>query len=62
MVGTLFVGVNVLDCTGDAPFPGEVLVQENRITAVCRGDETLPRDNVRIVDGGVEELSVGVEE
>ena len=52
MVGTLFVGVNVLDCTGDAPFPGEVLVQENRITAVCRGDETLPRDNVRIVDGG----------
>lgn len=52
MAGTLCVGVNVLDCTGDAPFPGEVLVEQNRITAVCRGDETLPRDNVRIVDGG----------
>ncbi len=49
---TLFTNVNVLDCTGAAPFRGEVLVDGSRIAAVARDGESLPRDNAVIVDGG----------
>lgn len=52
MKGTLFADVNVLDCSGESPYPGEVLVEGNRITAVRRGKGVLPRDNVRVIDGG----------
>jgi imidazolonepropionase-like amidohydrolase len=51
MAGTLFANVNVLDCTGDDPYRGEVLVQGNRITAIGRGDQKLPRDDVQVIDG-----------
>jgi len=50
MAGILFARVNVLDCTGDKPYPGEVLVEDNRITAVRPGEGVLPRDNVRVID------------
>ena len=49
---TLFANVNVLDCTGAAPFRGEVLVDGSRIAAVARDGESLPRGNAVIVDGG----------
>lgn len=52
MSRTLFVRVNVLDCSGENPFPGEVLVEGNRITAVRRGEGILSRDKAQIVDGG----------
>lgn len=52
MTGTLFTRVNVLDCSGEDPFPGEVLVQGNRITAVGRGEDSLSRDDVEVIDGG----------
>ena len=48
----LFVGVNVLDCTGADPFPGEVLVEGNRVSAVGREANSLSRDDATIIDGG----------
>jgi len=44
----LFTGIQVLDC----PYPGEVLIQDNRIVAISRDGNSLPRDAVQIVDGG----------
>ena len=32
----LFTNVTVLDCSGDEPFSGEVLVEGNEIVAVAR--------------------------
>jgi imidazolonepropionase-like amidohydrolase len=52
MAKTLFTGVTILDCGGSEPYPGEVLVEGNRITAVARGTGSLPRENVEVVDGG----------
>jgi imidazolonepropionase-like amidohydrolase len=52
MSKTLFTNLNVLDCTGAEPYLGEVLVDGERITAVARSDDPLPRDDGRIVDGG----------
>jgi imidazolonepropionase-like amidohydrolase len=51
MTGTLFTGVNVLDCTGAVPYAAEVLVQGNRITSI-RQDGSLSRSDVRVIDGG----------
>ena len=52
MSGILFTGVNVLDCTGATPFPGEVLVEGNRIQAVARDGNTFSREGVQVIDGG----------
>ncbi|MFH0180249.1 amidohydrolase family protein [Streptomyces cacaoi] len=49
---TLFTDVQVFDGTGREPFPAEVLVEGNRITAVT---DRLPRDRraaARVIDGG----------
>ncbi|MFD9434684.1 amidohydrolase family protein [Streptomyces sp. NPDC060002] len=49
---TLFTDVQVFDGTGRDPFPAEVLVEGNRITAVA---DRLPRDRraaARVIDGG----------
>ncbi|MFP6678467.1 MAG: hypothetical protein VB878_25485, partial [Pirellulaceae bacterium] len=51
MADILFTRVNVLDCTGDDPFQGEVLVRDNRIATVARAGQSLPRDGVKVVDG-----------
>ncbi|MFE6823376.1 amidohydrolase family protein [Streptomyces sp. NPDC057690] len=52
MKPTLFTDVLVFDGTGRDPFPAEVLVEGNRITAVA---DRLPRDRraaARVIDGG----------
>ena len=36
---TLFVNVGVWDATGAATYPGEVLVEGNRISKVAKGSE-----------------------
>lgn len=51
MPKTLFTNVNILDCTGEPPYLGEVLIDGNRITDVHRGAAALPRDNVQLFDG-----------
>ena len=47
----LFTNVTVLDCSGDEPFRGEVLVEGNEIVAVARDGESLQRDGAEIIDG-----------
>ena len=48
----LFTGIQILDCSGAAPYPGEVLVQDNRIVAIGRDGTSLNRGDLQIVDGG----------
>jgi imidazolonepropionase-like amidohydrolase len=60
--GTLFTGVKIFDGSGAALFPGEVLVRGNRITAVARGDERLPRDGAAEIDGAGRTLMPGMVE
>ena len=48
----LFTNITVLDCSGDEPFCGEVLVEGNEIVAVARNGESLQRDGAEIIDGG----------
>lgn len=52
MTKTLFTNVNILDCTGEPPYLGEVLIDGNRIVSVHRGAAALLRDNVQVIDGG----------
>ncbi|MFF7475967.1 amidohydrolase family protein [Streptomyces sp. NPDC008092] len=52
MTSTLFTDVHVFDGTGHDPFPAQVLVEGNRVTAVA---EHIPRDlaaAARVIDGG----------
>ena len=52
MARTLFSRVRVLDCTGADPFPGDVLVENQRIAAVVPGGGYRPEGDVQVVDGG----------
>lgn len=52
MPKTLFTRVRILDCSGDEPFDGELLVEGNRIAAIGRGEKSLARDGVDLIDGG----------
>lgn len=51
MAGTLFANVQVLSCTGEAPFFGDVLIEKNRIARVTRNEEAIPREGHRVVEG-----------
>jgi imidazolonepropionase-like amidohydrolase len=62
MSGFLFTDVRIFDGTGAALFPGEVLVRGNRIEALARGNERLPRDGVQIIDGKGRTLMPGMVE
>ncbi len=59
----LFVNTRVFDGSGAKPYAGEVLVQGNRIAAIARaGEEPLPRDNARVIDGAGATLMPGLTE
>lgn len=62
MSGTLFADVMIFDGSGAALFPGEVLVRGERIEAVARGDERLPREGVAVVEGKGRTLMPGMVE
>jgi imidazolonepropionase-like amidohydrolase len=65
MADVLFSNVRILDGTGAAPYPGEVLVQGNRIRRVARasaGARTLPVAGVITVDGAGATLMPGLVE
>ena len=51
MPGVLFTDVQVLDCTGVDPYPGEVLVQGETITGVAAAGNNLSRENVQLIRG-----------
>lgn len=46
-----FVDVRVLDCTAGAPFAGEVLVNDNRITRIVRSPERIDAASAQRIDG-----------
>jgi imidazolonepropionase-like amidohydrolase len=60
MANTLFTNVQVFDGNMSQLFPGEVLVQGNRIRSVARTPERLPRDGATIVDAGGATLMPGL--
>jgi imidazolonepropionase-like amidohydrolase len=56
----LFKNVNVLDCTGAAPYVGQVMVEGNRVKAVAPQGSTIPAEGARVVDGGGATLMPGL--
>jgi imidazolonepropionase-like amidohydrolase len=58
----LFINVMVFDGSGSASFPGEVLVQGNRIKAVAKGRNQLKADDAEVIDGGGATLMPGLTE
>jgi len=60
MSRVLFTNVTILECTGAEPYPGEVLVEGTRITAVARGANQLSRDVVEVIDGEGSTLMPGL--
>src|SRR5713226_1633284 len=61
MNGTLIANTTILDGSGAAPYPGDVLVEGSRIVAVQRGGG-LPRGEVRVIDGAGATLMPGLVE
>ncbi|HYL19148.1 MAG TPA: amidohydrolase family protein, partial [Burkholderiales bacterium] len=62
MTKVLFTNVNVLDCTGAAPYAGQMLIEGNRIKAVARAPGAVARNGARIVDGHGATLMPGLVE
>jgi imidazolonepropionase-like amidohydrolase len=59
----LFKNIRVFDGSGADPFPGEVLVKENRIAAVTRaGSSTAGADGAWVIDGAGAMLMPGMTE
>ena len=62
MTSVLFTNVRIFDGTGALAYPGEVLVQGNRISRIARGARALPTAGVTTVDGGGATLMPGLVE
>lgn len=62
MSSTLFTNVRIIDGSGEAPFPGEVLVQGNRISRITRGGRSMPMSGASVVDGAGATLMPGMTE
>jgi N-acyl-D-aspartate/D-glutamate deacylase len=63
MPRTLFTNVSIFDGSGQSSFPGEVLVQGNRIKTVAKGKDQIDRSLVEeVVDGGGATLMPGLTE
>ena len=62
MSASLITNVAIFDGSGAPSFPGEVLVEGNRIRAVARGFEQIARDGAEIVEGGGATLMPGMVE
>ena len=57
----LFTNVLIFDGEGTDPFPGEVLVEGNRIRKVAHGNG-IARDGAAVIDGGGNTLMPGMTE
>ena len=63
MPRTLFTNVSVFDGSGQSSFPGEVLVQGNRIRTVAKGNDQIDSSLAEeVVDGGGATLMPGLTE
>src|SRR5436190_21728086 len=58
----LFANVGIFDGTGDDIYPGEVLVEGNRIKTVARGRNQIARDGCEVFDGAGGTLMPGLTE
>ncbi|HUH00617.1 MAG TPA: amidohydrolase family protein, partial [Kofleriaceae bacterium] len=62
MTSQLFTNVAIFDATGRTPFPGEVLIEGNRIRTVAEGRGLIARDGASVVDGQGMTLMPGMTE
>jgi imidazolonepropionase-like amidohydrolase len=62
MGNVLFTNVRIIDGTGAAPFPGEVLVQGNRVSRITRGTRAAPVAGATVIDGAGATLMPGMTE
>src|SRR5579872_5819305 len=62
MTRTLFTNVSIIDGSGAAPFPGQVLLEGNRIAAVARLGESVAADGAERIDGDGATLMPGLVE
>jgi imidazolonepropionase-like amidohydrolase len=63
MTAYLFRNVTVWDGVNDEPYPGEVLVDGNRVTTVARGRDAISAENAaQVIDGGGQFLMPGLVE
>jgi imidazolonepropionase-like amidohydrolase len=60
MSNVLFTNVRIIDGTGEYPYPGEVLIQGNRIKQVSRSTHTSPRSGLTVIDGAGATLMPGL--
>ena len=60
MANVLFTNVRIIDATGAQPYPGEVLVQGNRISRIGRGSRSLPVAGMTVIDGAGATLMPGM--
>ncbi len=58
----LFVNVMIFDGSGTPSFPGEVLLQANKIKAVAKGRNQLKVEGAEVIDGGGATLMPGLTE
>jgi imidazolonepropionase-like amidohydrolase len=57
----LFTNIQIFDGTGAQPYPGEVLVEGNRIKTVAKNGK-IARDGAEVIDGGGNTLMPGLTE
>ena len=62
MARTIFTNVSIFDGTGSPSFPGEVLVDGNRIKTVAHGHNQLDPNGAEVVDAGGATLMPGMVE
>jgi imidazolonepropionase-like amidohydrolase len=62
MANVLFTNVRIFDGSGAQPYPGDVLVQGNRVSRVSTGVRSLPSSGVTVVEGGGATLMPGMVE
>jgi imidazolonepropionase-like amidohydrolase len=62
MANVLFTNVRIIDATGAQPYPGDVLIQGNRIARIGRGTRSLPAAGVNVIDGAGATLMPGMVE
>jgi imidazolonepropionase-like amidohydrolase len=62
MASVLFTNVRIIDGTGTPPYPGEVLVQGNRISRLARGTRLAPVAGATVIDAAGATLMPGMTE
>lgn len=62
MSNIVFSNVQILECSGEQPFNGEVLIQGNRIKSIAKGSDQVSRDNAEVINANGATLMPGLVE